>query len=264
MSKITLITGGARSGKSSYAEHLLYGNDDVLYVATAIRTDQEMEARIEHHIKSRNQKWDTSEGYKDLGEVLSETNKSFILLDCVTNMVSNLLFASDQDLDQANQITLDELYQGIYKEFQEFVKAARSYNKTLILVSNEVGMGLISEYKLGRVFVDFAGWINQWLAKEADEVTFMVSGLPLHLKQDQIPQDSMKQEQKKQEPMMQEPMRQEPVKQETPKQDSMTGNAIHHESMQQATRQQGSRQPGQVKQGSIKKEALKQNPSEDV
>ena len=194
MSKITLITGGARSGKSSYAEHLLDGNDDVLYIATAIRTDQEMEARIEHHIQSRNQKWDTSEGYRGLGEVLRETNKTFILLDCVTNMVSNLLFASDQDLDQANQATLDELYQGILKEFQELVEAARSFNKTLILVSNEVGMGLISKYKLGRVFVDFAGWINQWLAKQADEVTFMVSGLPLHLKQDQTKQESIQQE----------------------------------------------------------------------
>ena len=182
MSHIQLITGGARSGKSSYAEHLLKGWDDVLYIATAIRTDKEMEERINHHIRSRNTLWTTYEGFRDLDDVVRETATSCILLDCVTNMISNLIFALEIDPDQLSVEESNRLYDLIRLEFVKLVDAVRVTDKSLFLVSNEVGMGLISEYKLGRLFVDFAGFINQYLAAEADTVCFMVSGLPLVLK----------------------------------------------------------------------------------
>lgn len=181
-SRITLITGGNRSGKSSYAESLCPA-DSVLYIATAIVTDEEMAARIQRHQKSRPETWRTLEGYRDLGSAAAEGEEDTILLDCVTNMISNLIFAQDQDVDALSKEGQDALYQAILKEFQDLVEGVRRTDKRLILVSNEVGMGLISEYKLGRLFVDFAGFINQYLAKQADDVIFMVSGLPLHLKE---------------------------------------------------------------------------------
>lgn len=183
MSRIVLITGGARSGKSSYSEGLLEGIDVVLYIATAIRTDEEMDERIRHHINSRNPKWITHEGFIKLDKVVLGSDLSYVLLDCVTNMVSNLMFHLSGDPEHLSVTEGDELFDRIKDEFLKLIRAVRESDKTLILVSNEVGMGLISEYKLGRMFVDYAGFINQMLAREADEVYFMVSGLPLVLKQ---------------------------------------------------------------------------------
>lgn len=183
MSRIVLITGGARSGKSSYSEGLLQGTDDVLYLATAIRTDEEMEERIRHHINSRNPNWITHEGFHHLDQAITGCDLSYVLLDCVTNMVSNLMFDLSADPEILSIAEGEKLFERIKDEFLKLIRAVRESDKTLILVSNEVGMGLISEYKLGRMFVDYAGFINQMLAREADEVYFMVSGLPLVLKQ---------------------------------------------------------------------------------
>lgn len=182
MSEIILITGGARSGKSSFAEGLLKGSDDVLYIATAIRTDAEMEARIAHHIRTRNPRWITHEGYRDLDGALGQKGKPAILLDCVTNMISNLLFDQPEDPETLTREGEEALFMAIREEFEKLLAKARRDDRTLILVSNEVGMGLISEYRLGRLFVDFAGFINQYLASQADRVYFMVSGLPLTVK----------------------------------------------------------------------------------
>lgn len=183
MSRIIVITGGARSGKSSYGELLLQEKNDVLYVATAMRTDEEMEERIRHHINSRNPRWITFEGYQNLDKVVTGSDLSYVLLDCVTNMVTNLIFHLSVDPEHLSIAEGDELFERIKDEFLNLIRAVRKSGKTLIMVSNEVGMGLISEYKLGRMFVDYAGFINQMLAREADEVYFMVSGLPLVLKQ---------------------------------------------------------------------------------
>ena len=182
MSEIILITGGARSGKSSFAEELLKNSDDVLYIATAVRTDEEMEQRIAHHISSRNQAWLTHEGYRELDRALLEYPQQNILLDCVTNMISNLMFYSPNDPEEMSKDQEAALFLAIKHEFEKLLDFVNHADRQLILVSNEVGMGLISEYKLGRRFVDFAGFINQYLAARADEVYFMVSGLPLKVK----------------------------------------------------------------------------------
>lgn len=183
MSEIILITGGARSGKSSYAEKLLESSDDVLYLATAIRTDEEMELRIAHHIQSRNQQWVTHEGYKDFETVLAKHPEHYILLDCVTNMISNLMFYHPVDPEEMTKEEEADLFLAIKNEFKNLLDCASRQGRYLILVSNEVGMGLISEYKLGRLFVDFAGFINQYLATRANRVYFMVAGLPLTVKE---------------------------------------------------------------------------------
>lgn len=183
MGEIILVTGGARSGKSSFAEKLLKDSDDVLYIATAIRTDEEMERRIAHHIGSRNPKWVTFEGFRDLDQALMTHRQPLILLDCVTNMISNLMFYSSVDPEAMTKDEGNNLYLEIKIEFEKFLDAVLAQDRQLVLVSNEVGMGLISEHKLGRLFVDFAGFINQYLASRADKVYFMVSGLPMTVKE---------------------------------------------------------------------------------
>ena len=182
MSCITLITGGTRSGKSSYAERILKNTDSCLYIATATVTDDEMAARVERHRQQRNDKWQTFEGFKDLDRPVSEFKGEFIMLDCVTNMISNLIFDSEKEIDEISSSEKDVLYMKIAGEFEKLISSVRKNDKKLVLVTNEVGMSLVSEYSLGRLFTDFQGFINQYLAKEADTVVFMVSGLPLFLK----------------------------------------------------------------------------------
>lgn len=170
MAEIVLITGGNRSGKSSYAEKLLKDNDDVLYIATAVRTDPEMEERIRHHRESRNSHWTTHESFRDLDEALELHDGKFVLLDCVTNMVSNLIFYHPGNPEGMDAAAKDALLNGIRSEFTRLLDKARELDLTLVMVTNEVGMGLISEYELGRLFVDFSGFINQYLAKDRKSV----------------------------------------------------------------------------------------------
>ncbi len=181
-SRITLVTGGSRSGKSTYAESLYKGNDDVLYIATAIVTDEEMQKRIEQHKKSRNQSWETAEAYKDLDKVISNTSKTDIILECVTVMVTNLMFDEKIKVEDLTLAEIEGLEKNIANEFKKFLKEVRDREKNLILVTNEVGYGLVPEYKLGRIFRDIAGRINQELARLSDEVYLVSCGLPLKLK----------------------------------------------------------------------------------
>ncbi len=182
MSKITLVTGGSRSGKSTFAESLFEGRDDVLYIATAIVTDKEMENRIQRHIEDRNSNWDTYEGFKNLHNTIKSTDKKFVLLDCVTIMMTNLLFEKDQDYDNMPMKDLDGILEDIKHEFKLLIDSCREYDKELVMVTNEVGSGIVPEYKISRIFRDIAGWVNQYIAKISDEVYIVACGLPLKLK----------------------------------------------------------------------------------
>ncbi|SUY46938.1 adenosylcobinamide kinase [Clostridium putrefaciens] len=183
MGKITLVTGGSRSGKSSFAEEILKEKDDVLYIATAIVTDKEMKERIDRHKESRNPKWTTYEGFKDLHIAVRENNKSYILLDCVTVMMTNLLFDREENLEKnVSRETLDLIYKDIEYEFSMLLNEVKKGSSNLIMVTNEVGMGIVPEYKLGRIFRDFAGWINQFLARNSEEVYLVTCGIPLKIK----------------------------------------------------------------------------------
>lgn len=182
MSKITLVTGGSRSGKSTFAENLLKNTDDVLYIATAIITDEEMGHRIEKHINSRNSKWTTYEGFYDLDEVIENNDNSNIMLDCVTIMTTNLMFREVTDFDNISMEKTDELLSDIKSQFEKLILKARATNKNLVMVTNEVGSGLVPESKLSRVFRDIAGFVNQYIASLSDEVYLICCGLPLKLK----------------------------------------------------------------------------------
>ncbi|MBW9172888.1 bifunctional adenosylcobinamide kinase/adenosylcobinamide-phosphate guanylyltransferase [Clostridium estertheticum] len=182
MGKIILVTGGSRSGKSTFAENIFKNTDDVLYIATAIVTDEEMSDRIRKHIDSRNSRWTTFEGYYDLDKAIEKYDISNILLDCVTIMITNLMFKEKIDFDKISMAKVDELLDDIKTQFEKLISKARVANINLVMVTNEVGSGLVPENKLSRVFRDIAGFVNQYIASQSDEVYLVSCGLPLKLK----------------------------------------------------------------------------------
>ncbi|EGM78449.1 adenosyl cobinamide kinase/adenosyl cobinamide phosphate guanylyltransferase [Rheinheimera sp. A13L] len=168
--KKTLILGGARSGKSSLAETLAKSSESVTYMATATAFDAEMTARIKLHQQQRPKDWVLLECPLLLTEALQQLSGSgqTVLVDCLTLWLNNQLYHQpEQDFTLVRQLLAD---------------AVSQFNGQLILVSNEVGMGLVPIGELNRVFVDQQGWLNQHLAKVCDQVIFVAAGLPLYLK----------------------------------------------------------------------------------
>lgn len=184
MSHVILVSGGSRSGKSVLAEEkaMEYGQGSVIYLATAIPTDDDMKERIRLHQERRDKRWETYEGYRGLDQVLKETKKTTALLDCITVFITNFLFEEERDFDTISKEKIQELQDAIIEEITKVVKAARDYDKNLILVTNEVGMSLVPSYRLGRIFSDINGKVNEILAALSDEVYFSVCGIPLKLK----------------------------------------------------------------------------------
>ena len=185
MGYIILVTGGARSGKSTFAEKAAkeFG-DGILYIATSIPVDAEMEYRIKKHRERRPQSWETIEAYKNLDEEIQArlAGKAAIVLDCMTIMISNLMLERHVEWDNASpdEIEGTELY--IKNEVEKLVKTAEFSSVPFIIVTNELGMGVVPEYASGRIFRDVAGRINQMLANAAREVYFCVSGIPVKIK----------------------------------------------------------------------------------
>ncbi len=186
MPKIILVTGGARSGKSNYAEKTAIASKKrVSYIATAVPIDRDMVDRISKHKNSRPAEWQTIEMYKNF--INLETRPAFntadlLLLDCITILITNLMMESDIDFDHCTLQQLEELEQGIISEIADLLVVTRRYCKDMIIVTNEVGLGLVPPYKMGNYFRDIAGRVNQQIANEADEVYFVVSGIPMKIK----------------------------------------------------------------------------------
>jgi len=179
MARIIFLLGGARSGKSTMAERLgkEYGGDDVLFVATAEVGDEEMRRRVEAHRDARPRTWRTLEAPRDVAHVLSGAYRGerAIIIDCITLLVANLLEAVDNPYS-------DEARDGILEEIQALIAVLRESDATVILVSNEVGMGLVPPYPLGRAYRDILGLVNQYIAAVADDVYLIVAGIPLFIK----------------------------------------------------------------------------------
>jgi adenosylcobinamide kinase/adenosylcobinamide-phosphate guanylyltransferase len=170
--KTILITGGARSGKSRYA--LDYANrhfSKKVYLATCEALDEEMVQRIEHHKKMRGLEWQTIEEPVEIVDKMRQYRDEVevILLDCMTLWLSNLLTKWDHD----SRIT---------DEVDRFIDVMKQTQISLIIVSNEVGMGIVPADPLSRRFRDLSGVISQRIAEVADSVIFMVSGIPVFLK----------------------------------------------------------------------------------
>lgn len=179
MGKIILVTGGARSGKSSFAERLALkiGDGRAAYIATAQIFDEEMNYRVKLHRARRGDEWTTFEAPFAAEEKISEAGKNFnaILFDCVTIYVSNFLCAANLD-DEA------KLYDALRGLIQKLIVAAQNSEATTIFVTNEVGAGIVPENKLARHFRDLAGLANQMLAAHADKVFLTVAGLAVDVK----------------------------------------------------------------------------------
>lgn len=169
MKKIILITGGARSGKSSYAEQLaLRLSPSPVYLATARVWDDEFRERVKKHQEQRGPEWTNIEEDKILSN--HQLAGRVILIDCITMWCNNFFF------DMGNKV--DATLEAMKKEFLKFT----SQDATYIFVTNEIGMGGTSVNDIQRHFTDLHGWFNQFVASQADEVTFMVSGIPVKIK----------------------------------------------------------------------------------
>lgn len=169
MKKITLITGGQRSGKSSYAERTaLSFSSNPVYLATSRIWDEEHRERIERHKANRGEEWTNIEEDKELSK--HNLQERVILIDCITLWATNYFF----DLDSDTEAALNALK----GEFDKFTKQ----NAHFIFVTNEIGMGEMSQNEIQRKFADLQGWLNQYVATASDEVFLMVSGIPIKIK----------------------------------------------------------------------------------
>lgn len=172
----TLVLGGARSGKSAHAEKLAAeAGERVLYVATAEARDEEMGRRIEKHRRGRPSTWETLEVPLGVGAAVRSHPGSFdaVLLDCFTLLAGNVF-----GLDEREPVAEERLTAEIEALFETFEAGEASW----IVVSNEVGLGIVPETPLGRVYRDVIGRAHQELARRADAVYFLVAGLPMRVK----------------------------------------------------------------------------------
>jgi adenosylcobinamide kinase/adenosylcobinamide-phosphate guanylyltransferase len=179
MGRLTLILGGARSGKSSHAQSLAEGTGKpVTFIATAQALDAEMSARIQKHRAERSASWETLEIPLEVAARTRQIKSDVVLLDCITLLVNNLLmqFVKDDLVDEA------PFMQAVQKEMDELVRTIHEQKQDWLIVSNEVGLGLVPPYQMGRIYRDGLGWANQRLAREADKVIFMVAGIPTIIK----------------------------------------------------------------------------------
>ena len=169
MKKIILITGGARSGKSSYAEQLALSlATNPVYLATARVWDEEFRERVNRHQERRGPEWTNIEEEKELSR--HDLSGRTILIDCITMWCNNFFFDLNDDVDA----TLSAMK-------EEFLKFTNQ-DATFIFVTNEIGMGGTSTNDIQRRFTDLQGWMNQFVASQADEVILMVSGIPMKIK----------------------------------------------------------------------------------
>ncbi|HID62800.1 MAG TPA: bifunctional adenosylcobinamide kinase/adenosylcobinamide-phosphate guanylyltransferase [Anaerolineae bacterium] len=188
MGKLILVLGGARSGKSTYAQKLAgeitARSGRVAYVATGVACDDEMRARIEQHRHSRPLEWATIEAPTEVAQAIQGAGGEYavMIVDCLTTLITNWLAERGQ-LEEPTE-SMAELEKTILGRVGELVRAARGARSTVIMVSNEVGLGVVPGFKAGRVFRDLAGLANQLMAREADEVYVMWAGIPQKIKED--------------------------------------------------------------------------------
>ncbi|CAL2087179.1 bifunctional adenosylcobinamide kinase/adenosylcobinamide-phosphate guanylyltransferase [Tenacibaculum sp. 190524A05c] len=163
------ITGGERSGKSSYAQKLAESlSEKPYYLATSRIWDEDFKNRVKRHISDRDERWTTIEEEKNISAVIPE--QATVVIDCVTLWLTNFFVDTKNNIEESLRLAKEE------------ITKLSELNATIIIISNEIGMGLHAQTESGRKFTELQGWVNQFIANKADKATFMVSGLPLTLK----------------------------------------------------------------------------------
>jgi adenosylcobinamide kinase/adenosylcobinamide-phosphate guanylyltransferase len=166
---IWMITGGARSGKSSYAQQLALSlSNNPVYIATAKIWDDDFEKRVKRHQNERDERWINYEEQRNVSELPVE-NKTCII-DCVTLWLTNFFIDTKNNIDSSLGL------------FKNQIDALCEKPGTFIIITNEIGMGVHADNDIGRKFTDLQGWANQYLAAKAGKVVFMVSGIPQTIK----------------------------------------------------------------------------------
>jgi len=187
MGRLVLILGGARSGKSAMAERMAQERSGrVTFIATAEAREGEMRQRIRAHQAARPAGWRTVEEPLNLGSAVLEAaaESETVLVDCLTLWISNLICRLEPPASDEGWASVPEqLTPEVEATAASLLDAARSSDATILVVSNEVGLGLVPPYPLGRVYRDLLGYVNRRLAAEAEQVLLMVAGLPLDVKQ---------------------------------------------------------------------------------
>ena len=193
---LIFVTGGAKSGKSKFAEEMLLklnkGKQKNIYLATSLIFDEEMKEKIRLHKKRRKNDWFTVETYKNFENELNnffennDKTKNNMLVDCLTNMITNIIFENKNiDWDNFEKKmyiqTLEKLNKNVENSVNKLLNVTNEF-ENVIIVSNELGMGLVPSYPLGRYFREIAGKMNQIVAEKADEVYFVVSGISMKIK----------------------------------------------------------------------------------
>ena len=177
---ITLVTGGARSGKSTFAENIYKDIEDVVYIATSIVEDDEMEDRVKLHREQRPDYWRTFEGYEGLVRAVGAEEN--YLLDCITVMTSNIMFKNSKDEERISRELQKSIEDEIILNLENLIEVIREKGYNLVLVTNEVGDSGVPEHHLARVFRDIQGRVNQRIAQIADSCYLVCCGIPVKLK----------------------------------------------------------------------------------
>ncbi len=177
---IALVTGGARSGKSRFAENLYENKEDVVYIATSKIWDNEMQERVKLHQQTRPKEWRTFEGNYNLQKAIGEEEN--YLLDCVTVLTSNIMFDISKDIDYIDFQMQKKIENKVIFEIENLINDIKEKNYNLLLVTNEVGDSIVPEHHVSRVFRDIQGRVNQRIATLVDEVYLVCCGIPVKIK----------------------------------------------------------------------------------
>jgi adenosylcobinamide kinase / adenosylcobinamide-phosphate guanylyltransferase len=183
LKKIILLLGGARSGKSRFAQEYAWRNGGkVFFVATATAGDEDMRLRIAKHKKDRPSQWRTLEATTEIGTEIeaSAGDAELIIIDCITMLVNNIF--SRYDEKQFDTISNTTLEKEVITEIEQLQKCLKKVDASFLIISNEVGLGLVPDNRMGRLYRDILGRANQMLAQTADEVYLLVAGIPMRVK----------------------------------------------------------------------------------
>lgn len=180
---VITVIGGISSGKSKYAEEKAISlGEKRLYIATSEVTDDDMLWKIQKHIKRRENKFVTAENYDKIDELIVKSDADVIMIDCVTNMINNVMYHSKIDFDVCNNDVFDEFVCELKAYVDRIIKAMNKSTSNIVIVSSELGLSVIAMNIYTRRFVMLQGEINQMLASNSDEVYFVMSGIASKIK----------------------------------------------------------------------------------